>query len=202
MTRSPRRWLIASGLPALIALMLVASPAAAAHVISDTGTHGTWYVTDNSTTGGAMCFYYNGHNGDPDNTDMYRIRIFAPQMRALNRTDGRDAQMVGWRFVIQHGTSAGSAPVGWKTQYTSPFVKALAHDDTPAAFLPKRDWPGPKPFNRWWRVQIVMQWYKPGSSTIVAGQVKIRLEWYSLVYPPGYTTTNPALFPGACLPEE
>jgi len=198
MRRSPTTWLFAAGVPVLVALILVASPAAAAVVTSDTGTHGTWTIRDDSSNGGATCYYYNGHNGNPDDTDMYRLRTWAPKIYARNKTSGRDSQMVGWRFVIQHGTSAGSTPNGWKIQYKSPFVKALAHDDTPAAFT-KRDWIPPKPFNRWWRVTIVMQWYEAGSSTQVAGEVKVRLEWYNFNYPPG---TLAMTFPGDCLPDE
>jgi hypothetical protein len=96
---------------------------------------------------------------------------------------------VGWKFIIQHGTTVGSAPAAWTNYYTSSIVKAKAYDDQAAAFT-ARTWQAGKNINRWWRVQLLLYWYQPGSSTTQSGKVQLRLGYYKIVYPPGPNTWN------------
>jgi hypothetical protein len=178
--------------PLAAALLLAAQPVAA-HVTSASGSPGNYVVTDTNANPGAHCFYYD----TASSTDLYKIKIRAPKMFAKNRTTAVDSQKVGWQFYIQHGTSVGSAPSGWTTSFKSSIVKATAHDNLAAAFS-TRTWNASANINRWWRVKVLMFWYKPGSSTTISGQVTDVIDYYSWTYPPGPDSVNPT----DCIPGE
>jgi len=176
----------------LIALFATAQPVAAFQIVSASGTYGMFSETDTQAHPGAHC-YYHGVNAADQN--LYQIKIPAPRILAADRTTKRDHQKVGWRYVIQHGKAAGDT-TNWVTSYKSSVVKGTAYEDKAAPFT-YRIYPV-KFINRWWRVEIVMFWYHPGSSTTVDGKVKLLVEDYKVTYPPNADTWEPT----GCLPGE
>jgi hypothetical protein len=188
------RWRVVFALgSALLALGAFGSPAAA-HVTSTSGSHGNYVIADTSDHPAAHCYYGNASSSSQDLT---KIKIPAPTVYAKDSTSHRDSQKVGWQFVIQHGTSVGSFPSGWKTSYTSSVVKATGYDNQAASFS-SRTWTATPNINRWWRVKIYLLWYQPGSSTTVAGEVKDIVDYYTITYPPNPDGFNPT----DCIPGE
>ena len=184
---------IGAAVPLTLALMMTAQPVAAG-VASTSGSPGQYTVTDTQTNPGAHCFYPSASHA---NNDLSKIKVSAPTMFAKNSTSGVDTQWVGWQFSIQHGTTVGSGPAGWTTYYKSSIVKAVARDNQAASFT-TRTWIAGNHINRWWRVKVLMFWYKPGSKTKISGQVNWIIDYYKITYPPGPDTWSPT----DCIPGE
>lgn len=178
---SRSKWRIVFALAsALLAVGALGSPVAA-HVASMSGSPGNYTVTDTSTNPGAHCFYPSASHA---NNDLSKIKIHAPTMYAKSGT-----QWVGWQYSIQHGTTVGSAPSGWTTYFKSPVMKAQAQVNHAAAFS-TQTWTAGNHINRWWRVKLLMFWYKAGSKTTISGQVNWIVDYYTITYPPNPDSTN------------
>jgi hypothetical protein len=173
-------------------LLVSAQPVAAFKIVTASGTYGMFHETDTEAHPGAHCFYHAVNAADQN---LYKIKIPAPRILASDRTSKRDHQKVGWQYVIQRGKAAGDT-TNWVTVYKSLVVKGTAYEDTAAPFT-YRVYPV-NFVNRWWRVEIVMFWYHPGSSTMVDGKVKLLVENYKITYPPNPDTQQPT----GCLPGE
>jgi len=169
------------------ALAIGASPVAAG-VVNTSGSPGNYTVTDTNSNPGAHCFY---PKASLQSNDLSKIKIPAPKLYGRSGT-----QWVGWQYSIQHGTTAGSDPAAWTTYYKSPVMKLQATVSTPAAFT-TQTWIAGNHINRWWRVKLLMFWYKPGSKTTISGQVNWLIDWYQISYPPNTVLPmSPDCIPG------
>ncbi len=159
-------------LASLVAALLVSvQPAAAFTVLSSTGLTGTYSLTDAASPSGhqsTICYYRTA------TSKLDKIEVRHPQVKARNRTSGRDHQWVGWQFIVQHQTPSGTT---WQTIYGSSFAKADAADNLAAAFA-NRTWAGPADPTGKYRVLVVIRWYTPGSTSAIQGQVKLRDTYY------------------------
>jgi hypothetical protein len=176
---------IAGGLVILAALLMAAQPATA-HAAHTSGSPGNYVVTDTTSNPGAQCIYPDIYQSD---NDLAKIKIFAPKMYAKTGT-----QWVGWQYSIQHGDAPGSN-ASWITYYKSSHFKAQATTSQAASFSTKT-WIAGNHINRFWRVKLLMFWYKPGSKTKISGQVNWIMDYYTVTYPPNPDTWNPDY----CLP--
>ena len=153
------------------ALLVGVQPAAAFSVLSSTGLTGSYSLTDADSPSGhqsTICSY---------RTSTYKltaIEVRHPQVKARNRTSGRDSQWVAWQFIVQNQTPSGTT---WQTIYGSAFAKASAADNLAAAFT-NRTWVGPADPTGKYRILIVIRWYTPGSTSSIQGQVKLRDLYY------------------------
>jgi len=169
----------------LAAALFIVQPVAA-HVAHTSGSPGNYTVTDTQTNPGARC-YYPGVN--QSNNDLSKIKIHSPVMYAKSGT-----QWVGWQYSIQHGDAPGSN-AAWITYYKSPVMKGQA-TTTQAASFSTQTWIAGNHINRFWRVKLLMFWYKAGSKTSISGQVNWIMDYYKVTYPPNPDTWNPDY----CLP--
>ena len=176
---------LGAAVPLTLALMMTAQPVAAG-VVSTSGSPGNYTVTDTSANPGAHCYYPSASHS---NNDLSKIKIHAPLMYAKSGT-----QWVGWQYSIQHGTMAGS-DAAWTTYYKSPAMKATATTNHAAAFS-TQSWTAGNHINRFWRVKLLMFWYKSGSKTTISGQVNWLVGYYTVTYPPTPNYSNP----DHCLP--
>jgi hypothetical protein len=177
---------------ALLALSLMAQMASAASIVSTTGSPGLYKFTDTLNHPGMHC-YYGNYAVAPYNTDLKKIVIKGPKLFAKNRTQGQDSQTVGWRYIVQHSQAGGAPP--WKNYTTSTWVKSSANDTTGHKFG-ARTWTAPAGKNWQWRVEILMAWYKPGSSTTASGAVTLMDDYAVISFPPNADITNTV----PCLP--
>jgi len=173
---------------AVFAMLLIGfQPAAAYTVVSRSGATGPYSLTDAAApfgTQGATCFY------GTSSYKLVKIEVRRPQVKARNRTNGRDSQSVGWQFIVQHQTPSGTT---WATIYGSTFVKATAYDNLAASFA-NRSWVAPADPSGRYRLLVVIRWYTPGGSSTIEGQVKVRDQYYKLTW-----NGNPVLGDGSCL---
>jgi hypothetical protein len=155
----------------LVALLVGAQPAAAFTVLSSTGLTGPYSLTDASSPTGhqsATCTYATA------TYKLTKIEVRHPQVKARNRTGHLDRQSTGWQFIVQHQTPSGTT---WSTIYSSTFAKATAADNLAAPFV-NRTWAAPANPTGKYRIQLVIRWYTPGSSTTIDGHVKLRDAYY------------------------
>ena len=171
--------------PVALALLMTAQPVAAG-VAFTSGSPGNYTVTDTTANPGARCFYPSASHS---NNDLSKIKIPAPLMYAKSGT-----QWVGWQYSVQHGKTAGS-DAAWITYYKSPVMKKTATTGQAAAFT-TQTWIAGNHINRFWRIKLLMFWYKPGSKTQISGQVNWLVTWYTVTYPPTPDYSNP----DHCLP--
>lgn len=179
-------WVRATGVVVPLVAALFAAQPVLGHVAHTSGNPGTYVVTDTSTNPGAHCFYPGVNQS---NNDLSKIKIHAPTMYAKSGT-----QWVGWQYSIQHGDAPGSN-AAWITYYKSPTMKATATTIHAASFS-TQTWTPNKDLNRFWRVKLLMFWYKAGSKTQISGQVNWIMDYYKVTYPPNPDTWNPDY----CLP--
>ena len=177
----------------VLALVLGAQSAAAATVVSSSGSFGMHVFKDSMTHPGISCYYGNVSGSDGRQQALWKIVINGPKVWAKNRTSGVDSQWVGWRYVVQHSQAGGAPP--WKSYTTSSWVKAVSHDNAGVQFS-SRTWTAPANKNWQWHVEIVMHWYKPGSSSTVSGSVTLMDQYDVTVFPPNANVNNTA----PCLP--
>ncbi len=170
---------------AFLALVMGAAPVLG-HAVHTSGSPGNYTVTDTETSPGAECIYPGVNQS---NNDLAKIKIHAPLMYAKSGT-----QWVGWQFSVQHGTMAGS-DAAWTTYYKSPVMKSTATTSQAGAFTTQK-WIAGNHINRFWRIKLLMFWYKPGSKTQISGQVNWLMDWYTVTYPPNPDVSNPM----HCLP--
>ncbi len=160
--------------PVMMALVLAAQPAAAAHVTSTTGHPGPYTIHDNhDTTRGANCDYKtnqssNGHYLLKD------ISVRAPSVYARNTGPGNQSQWVGWQFKIDRDSDTNGS---YENVFTSAVVKEIATETTKADFS-RRSWtPASTPQGNF-RARIVIYWYTHASKTNEKGRVKATIEYY------------------------
>jgi len=168
--RSLRRTLAPSLMLALVAITGSILPATAAVVVKQGGAIGSYSYTDTAGATGARCEYglaVPGANGN----DLDRIMVDHPIVfsKAGQRT-------VGWRFIVQRSLNVGGTG-GWRTIHASTFQKRSATTSSPASFTDRSFLiPTDKDFH--FRTLVVIRWYEAGSSTDVAGSVRLRTEYY------------------------
>lgn len=159
--------------PVLMALVLAAQPAAAAHVTNTTGHPGPYQINDEEGgPRGANCDYKtqvtNGQHLLKD------ISVRAPFVHARNTGPGNQSQWVGWQFKIDRDTNFDNV---YSNVFTSNIVKRTATETTIAPFS-RRTWtPASTPKGNF-RVRIVMYWYTHSSATTVTGKVYATIQWY------------------------
>lgn len=178
---------------ALIALLFAVEPAAAASIISTTGTVGNYQFQDNqNSTRGADCDYETTkethHNIKAFWLDAFKVR--GPKMFAYNDHSGTK-QWVGWQFRIQNEPT--SATDAFTDVFVSSVVKERVNVGSGFQF-PSRTWKAPEtlPTNTNWRVEVVLKWYKRPGSTTTQGTVKASYDWYH-VKGGGAPTTPPEI---------
>ena len=188
-----------TGLLAALALLLTqASSVAAAEVLTDTGTHGAWSVTDTDPSPAAKCAY--GPEIAPDYAWFRWVRIAAPHVFATDaHPTTRDAQKVSLQFKIQHQPYLSGDP--WRTVAKSGVQHATAYDNQAAPLKPmKLYWKGEKtpatdPLGDDLRVVVTIKWYTPGGS--VAGKIQYLPDHYALK---AFGGTSPGVY-GNCFAE-
>jgi len=174
---------------AFLALLFAVQPAAAATVISTTGTVGNYAIHDNhDTTRGADCDYETTretHHGAKAYW-LDAIKVRGPQIYAYNDHSGTK-QWVGWQFRVQD--EPASATDAWQTFYTSSVVKQRVNVSTGVQF-DHRVWKAPEslPADTNWRVVVTLKWFTRPSSTTVQGTVRASIDYYHVK---GGGATNP-----------
>jgi hypothetical protein len=163
----------------LLAIVFAAQPAAAATVLSTTGTVGNYAFQDNqNSTRGADCDYATSKTTHHGVTAfwLHQLKVRGPKVYAYNNGSGT-RQWVGWQFKVQN--EPASSTNAWTTVSTSSVVKAHATIGTGIQFA-ARTWTAPAslPNNTNWRVIVVVNWYKRPGSTAVGGSVKASYDYY------------------------
>jgi len=175
--------------PAFLALMFAVQPAAAATVISQSGSIGSYVIHDNhDSTRGADCDYETTkethHGSNAYWLDALKVR--GPQINAYNDHSGTK-QYVGWQFKVQD--EPASATDAWTTFYTSSVVKQKVNVASGFQF-DHRVWKAPEnpPADTNWRVVVILKWFTRGTTTTVQGKVTASIDYYHVK---GGGATNP-----------
>ncbi len=160
---------------ALLAVLVVGTqPTFAFEVWSQSGSLGSYTVTDTSTKRGANCIYLNSLA----NPKLTSISVRGPKVFGrLSRS-----QYVGWSFTIQRQDPLPQDPSQriWNTIYNSSTVKALATAGHAAVFG-RRSWTAGAHPKRQYRVMETIEWFKRGAPTVAEGSVTGRVQWYTAV---------------------
>ncbi len=163
-------FLLLVGSVLICALLAIPSAAAADTPVAHSGSYGPHYLTDTVEYPGAYCHFNENYTLD-------RVRVRPPVIYAKDRGTGKDSQWVGWQVIVRGRAFDETA---WHTVSVSSIVKAVASDDR-AASLRMRNIPV---FHLEARVTIKMIWYKPGSSTTIAGWARHRVDNYQDIFGP------------------
>jgi len=162
--------------PVLMALVLVAQPAAATYRVSESGVHGPYEILDTPTDRGAKCFYETSKTSGKNVLD--RINIRPPlNVHSYDYGAGDPDQWVGWRYIIQRDTNFDG---DYGDLYKSSWIKDKANESIPAEFS-RRTWYASENPRGNYRVRIVIRWYEPGSSTVESGKVVHQLDYYQAI---------------------
>ena len=158
---------------ALMFAAVIAGPAAAYTVVSESGTHGSYSITDSLTKPGATCRY---GNGEPPNNWAWLdwMTVLAPRVFAADRNSSvRDHRQVSWQFKIQRTADNTTA---WHTVASSAVQKATAWDNQAASFTSMKI-----TYNAYTtatgsendilRALVILKWYKPSGA--VEGTVQL-----------------------------
>ena len=170
-----RPWLVAAGLA--VSIVVGASGTASAYqVLSETGVVGPYQYSDTSIAPNAIC----GYERVSDEFEYLRwMKVVAPQVWAADRNaDKRDSRIVSWRFELQKDVGPGFSTVA-----KSPFVKARAYEDQPAAFGPVKVFHNANAIDDGYVAQVTIRWHKNDRS--IEGRVKLRLQFYGNKQHPG-----------------
>jgi hypothetical protein len=183
--RSIRSMLLAIGALST-ALVMGAQGALGAETLVEKGRRGAWTVVDTDAQPGASCAY------DVDLTnDLDIVEARSPRAFARDRTGDRDAQWVGIRFIFQKSKMDGGNG-GWETVSRTPLIKKLAYDDKAVA-IGKRGWQADYAGTPHFRALAAIRWYKPGTTSKIAGGTTLRYQWYDI------GSSSPEM--DRCLPE-
>lgn len=158
---------------ALLAAVIVgAQPTLAFEQWSQSGSPGTYVVTDTSAKRGANCIYLNSGT----NPKLTSISVRGPKVFGSHSK----TQSVGWSFEIQRQDPLPQDPsqMIWNPIYDSPAVKSKASSSKPVVFS-RRSWTAGKHPKRQYRVMVTINWYKPGAPTVVEGSITGRVVWYT-----------------------
>lgn len=177
----PRRSALAAATAALVCAMAFVAPAAAYTVVSESGTHGHYLITDSFTKQGATCSF---GNGEPPYgwawLDWMTAR--APKVFAADRNSSvRDHRKVSWQFKIQRAPYNTTA---WQTVASSAVQKATAWDDQAASFSYMKitydaHTTASGSENDQLRALIILKWYKPSGA--VEGTVQLAPSYYRYI---------------------
>lgn len=168
----------------LSAALFVAAtgPAAAFTVLSESGSHGHYSLTDTPDMPGAKCTY-----GDVVFSNwayLVSMKVYAPHVFAADRDSGtRDHRVVSWRWQLQWKEYD---KVRWHTIKSTAIQMRTAYDDQEAAFTamklnynseqddPTHEIGGPEII---FRARVIIKWYKPNGD--VESTVKLKPDWYT-----------------------
>lgn len=173
-----KRSALVAAAAALMIAATVAGPAAAYTVVSESGLHGNYALTDSSESPAGTCSY--GQEVPPNWRWLKWMKIRAPQVFAADRNSGvRDQRRVSWQFKIQRSPFDMSEP--WQTVATSAVQRRTAWDDQAAAFTAMKVYYNattsePGSDNDLLRGLVILRWYKPNGS--VEGKVKLAPTYY------------------------
>lgn len=164
-----------------LALVGVATPAAADTPISHSGTYGHHFLADSEEYPGVRCHYDGNQNLD-------RIRVTDPFIFAFSNDP--DSLQVSWRFAVQArmGSSA------WHTVRWSPMQFGEARTYRPADLSPMSVSVSAKSAASY-RVIVKMVWYVGGKALNRVGGATHRSDWYR--YP--LAAANHGFCPGGIL---
>jgi hypothetical protein len=164
---------------ALLALVFAAQPAAAATVLSTSGTIGNYVLHDNhDSTRGGDCVYetqketHHGINA----FWLDRLKARGPKIFAYDDGSGRK-QWVGWQLRVQ--SEPASATDAWTNVFTSSVIKQKVSIAGGFQF-DHRNWTAPEnlPNNTNWRLVVILKWFQRGSSTTVQGTLRASYDYY------------------------
>lgn len=161
-----------------LALAMGSQTALGAVPISQQGNIGPSTIIDGNTAPGVACTYDAGVPGGQGN-DLDIMEAKSPKVFARNRSSKRDQQTVGVRLLFQRSVNEGGTG-GWVTAKATRLVKKTAYDDKAAGFG-KKSWLVPFDLGYQYRVLSVIRWYKPGTSSVVAGSSKLRYVYYQVL---------------------
>lgn len=160
---------------ALIALLLSSGLAVADTPISSSGSVGAHHLADTNVHRGVKCLYQEG--GGSGEEVLHQLTVKPPVIFAVDKTGGRDKQLVGWRALIQRRNHGAASFV---TITTGALHTAFAWDDT-AASLSTRTYSVTSQFGADFRVRIAMFWYAANGIT-VTGQATSEVDWYRKIF--------------------
>ena len=169
-----RRTRLAALVPTLLlALVVVAQPAAAISESSTSGLVGTWIANDALTTPGAQCNY---------NASSHLVKLSArPPVVFARRAGG---QTVGWKLKVVRNYELPNNPGQYADQvvYQSAFQKLHATLSTPASFS-RKAWTvsGATSQSTRYKVWVVIKWYTPSGAS--EGSVTYRYDWFKEILP-------------------
>ena len=165
-----RRRAAAALVAATIALILTAGPTFADTSVDHWGKFGPHYLTDTTEYPGGICHFNSSVTLDG-------IRVRPPVIYARDLVKGRDTQWVGWQIIVR---ARGLGETTWRTVSTTSVVKAVAHDDQPASLSMRTA----AVHHLQAKVIVKMLWYQPGSSSVVQGWAKHRVDVYRDILKP------------------
>jgi len=160
-------------------------------VISESGLHGNYWLTESAAAPATKCVY--GKQVPPNGAWFRFMRVKPPTVFAADRNSAiRDHRRVSWQFKVQVMPFSGGS---WKKVASSGIQKATAYEDQAAPFSamkvywkPSRT--GPNAGALKVRNLIVIRWYKPGGA--IEGKVKLTADYYYLKMPWGNATSGQA----------
>lgn len=175
--------ILASAMTAVLVGAAMAGPAFGYQVLSETGPHGHYDITDSFATPGAKCSY-----GDVVYSNwayLISMKVYAPHVFAADRnSEIREHRVVSWQWKLQRRAYDGTQ---WHTIKSSAIQKKTAYEDAMAPFTALKinynaekedpthvDAGGSKIF----RALVIIKWYKPNGS--VESTVKLVPDFYAM----------------------
>ena len=156
---------------ALVALVLGSGLVLADTPISHSGSVGAHHLTDTHAGPGVKCLYQEG--GGSGEEVLHQLVVKPPVIFAVDKTGGRDKQLVGWRALIQRRNHGAASFV---TITAGGLHTAFAWDDTAASFS-TQTYSVTSQFGADFRVRIAMYWYAADGTT-VTGRARNEVDWY------------------------
>jgi hypothetical protein len=161
------RSLLVGCLTLALATVMAAQPVAAFNETRNTGKTAEYTVNDSLTQPGVGC-RYEGALQTLDRIVIRKLWTHGPYARK---------SWVGFQYLIQRD----SPPTGdgFRTFFKSPIVKKRA-DQAEVAYFSRR-FEVPSAARGWFRVKLIIRYYKQGTSTVEVGRVAGTLEVYEHV---------------------
>jgi hypothetical protein len=148
-------------------LVIAVQPAAAFNETRNSGKTGEYTVNDDLAQPGIGC-RYEGLKQVLDRIVIRKLWTHGPYARK---------SWVGFQYVIQR--DAPPTGDGYRTFYRSPIVKKKANQSEVAFF--SRAYDVPAAAKGWFRVKLIIRYYKRGTSTVEVGRVAGTFEVYEHV---------------------
>ncbi|MEA2676341.1 MAG: hypothetical protein QOJ81_482 [Chloroflexota bacterium] len=173
------RFIVSAALAATL-FVSAAGPTAAFTVLSESGPHGDYSLTDGPATPAAECTY-----GDVVYANwayLISMRVYAPHVFAADRTAQRDHRVVGWQWQLQWKEYD---KVRWHTIKSTAIQKRTAYEDQEAAFSAMKlnynsEKDDPNHLDEQsilFRARVIIRWYMPNGS--LESTVKVKPDWYA-----------------------